>query len=167
MARHPHRLQRRRYIGAYTHFLTACVYDRQEAFRDHELALETTEQLLLTCRKHGFAVFAHTLMPDHVHVLFQGLRQDSDFLKCLNRWRQLSGYWHRQKTGRYLWQEGYWDFTLRDDDSLLSIGSYIVNNPVVAGLAASPTEYPFSGSERFSIAELGSYQPVKPRAGDI
>src|SRR5215204_2394846 len=106
MARHPHRLERDRYRGRFTYFLTACTYQRRDAFRDPEVSLTTTDQLMRACRKHGFADIAHTLMPDHVHVLVEGLRDDSDFLKWLDLWRQLTGYFYTRKTANHLWQEG-------------------------------------------------------------
>ena len=67
---------------------------------------------------------------------------DSDFLKWLDLWRQLTGFYDRSRTGNYLWQEGYWDYTLRDQESVPGIASDIVWNPVVAGLVATPEEYP-------------------------
>lgn len=112
-------------------------------------------------------VIAYTPMPDHVHVLLQGVRDDSDFLKWLNLWRQLTGYWHKRHRQRPLWQEGYWDYTLRDDESITAIAAYIVWNPVVAGLVASPSDYPYTFSERFSITELAATVPGKPRFGDV
>ena len=96
-----------------------------------------------------------------------GTRPDSDFLQWLNLWRQLSGYWWKRRTTEWLWQEGYWDYTLRDDESVPGIASYIVWNPVVAGLVTEPEDFVSTGSERFSISELASIQPVKPRYGDL
>ncbi len=106
-------------------------------------------------------------MPDHVHALVEGLRPDSDFLMWLGLWRQLTGFYERHETGNDLWQEGYWDYTLRDLESVPGIASYIVWNPVVAGLAATPEEYPFTGSERYSIRALAAIPPTKPRFGDL
>ena len=162
MANHPHRLAHSHYRGLYAHFLTASTYDRRPAFTDPSLCAPVTAQLLQSAAKHGFAVFAYCLMPDHVHVLVEAERADADFVKWAHLWRQLSGFWERQRTGRYLWQEGYWDHTLRDDESLLAIAAYIVLNPVRAGLVASPEEYPFSGSSRFSVAELATHVPRRP-----
>jgi REP element-mobilizing transposase RayT len=106
-------------------------------------------------------------MPDHVHALVEGLRPDSDFLMWLGLWRQLTGFYERRETGNDLWQEGYWDYTLRDQESVPGIASYIVWNPVVAGLVATPEAYPFTGSERYSIRALAAIPPTKPRFGDL
>ena len=121
-----------------------------------------TLQLMRASRKHAFVVIAYSLMPDHVHVLVEGLQNDSDFLKWLDLFRQLSGFWGKRHCGFDVWQEGYWDYTLRDQDAIPGIASYIVWNPVVAGLVERPEDYPFTGSERFSIAELAAVPPQRP-----
>ncbi len=162
MARQPHRLALSHYRGRYSHFLTAATYDRRPAFTDAALCATVTEQLFQSATKRGFAVFAYCLMPDHVHVLIEAERADADFLKWVHLWRQLSGFWERKRTGQYLWQEGYWDHTLRDDESLSAVAAYIVLNPVRAGLVASPEEYPFTGSSRFSVMELAVHEPRRP-----
>jgi len=104
-------------------------------------------------------------MPDHAHVLVMAGRPDADFVKWSNLWRQLSGYWERRRTGQYLWQEGYWDHTLRDDESVPAVAAYIAWNPVRAGLTQSPESYPYTGSSQFSVAELAAHIPQRPRDG--
>jgi REP element-mobilizing transposase RayT len=106
-------------------------------------------------------------MPDHVHALVRGVREDSDFLKWLDLWRQLSGFWWQSRHHTPLWQEGYWDYTLRDDDALMSVASYIVWNPVAGGLVASPADYPYTFSEAFTIEEIAAVAPRKPPVGDL
>jgi putative transposase len=139
MANHPHKLPRDHYIGRRTHFLSACTHLRHVLFRSPATCALVTAQLMRASRKHWFVIIAYVLMPDHVHVLVEGTRDDSDFLKWLNLFRQLSGYWEKRRSGCELWQEGYWDYTLRDNDSVASIASYIVWNPVEAGLVGSAT----------------------------
>ena len=102
-------------------------------------------------------------MPDHVHSLVEAERDDSDFIKFLDLFKQLSGFYWRQRTGSFLWQDGFWDYTLRDDESVRGIASYIAWNPVRAGLVRVPTEYPWLGSTLFSVEELASVPPTRPR----
>lgn len=106
-------------------------------------------------------------MPDHVHVLVEGTRADSDFLKWLDLFRQLSGYAEKRRSGAVLWQEGYWDYTLRTSDEMRGIASYIVWNPVIAKLVERPEDYPYAGSDRFTISELAAMSPITPPVGDI
>jgi len=63
---------------------------------------------------------------------------------------------------RHPHREGYWDHTLRDDESLSGVAAYVVLNPVRAGLVASPEEYPFTGSSRFIVVELALHEPRRP-----
>jgi putative transposase len=165
MARHPYRLPREHYIGRNTYFLTASTYRRHEAFRGSELVSASCDRFLRASRTHGFADIAHTYMPDHVHALVEGQRDDSDFIKWLDLWRQLTGFYWRQRTGEFLWEEGYWDYTLRDDDAVLGIASYIVWNPVRAGLVERPELYPFTGSERCTVLQIAAHPQVKPQRG--
>ena len=101
-------------------------------------------------------------MPDHVHVLLEGTREDSDFIKWIDLFKQLSAYYEKRRSGWKLWQEGYWDNVVVDDDAKLSTASYIVWNPVEAKLVERPEEYPFTGSELYSVAELAEVGPLKP-----
>jgi REP element-mobilizing transposase RayT len=162
MARHPHRLPRAHYIGRYTYFLTASTHRKLEVFRDAQLVAACRDRFLRASSKHRFANIAHTYMPDHVHALVEGQRGDSDFIKWLDLWRQLTGFYWRERSGQFLWEEGYWDYTLRDDDAVIRIASYIVWNPVRAGLAARPELYPFTGSDRWSVADIASHPQVRP-----
>ena len=153
-------------MGRFTYFLTSSTYQRRPFFEDAELANAAGDHLLRAARKHGFADTAHVFMPDHVHVLIEGERSNSDFIKWLNLWRQLSGFYWRQRTANYLWGEGYWDYTLRTEDSVRGLASYIAWNPVRAGLVTSPAEYPWIGSERFTVEELASVLLTRPRFSD-
>ena len=56
-------------------------------------------QLLNASKKHRFEIIAYTLMPDHIHGLLEGMRNDSDFISWLDLWRQLSGFWEKRRSG--------------------------------------------------------------------
>jgi len=68
--------------------------------------------------------------------------------------KQRSGFAHKQATRRQLWQKGYFDRLLRDDDTTLDVIAYIIANPVRAGLCDDPKAYPYLGSTKYSIDEL-------------
>ena len=71
-------------------------------------------------------------------------------------WKQRTGFaWHR-RSGRRLWQKGYYDHILRSDEAHLSIARYIFENPVRAGLVKDVREYPWLGSDRFTVEEIMS-----------
>ena len=58
-----------------------------------------------------------------------------------------------------LWQRSYFERVLRDDEDVVGVARYLLNNPVRAGLAASPQEYRFIGSLTMEVKDLlGSVQ---------
>jgi hypothetical protein len=68
--------------------------------------------------------------------------------------RQSSGQKYAARRKRPLWQEGYYEHVLRDDQETKQIARYIINNPVRAGLVRSPLEYPLVGSDIWKLEEL-------------
>ena len=48
-----------------------------------------------------------------------------------------------------LWQDGYFDRVLREDDEPDAVIDYILNNPVRAGLVEQAVNYPYSWSCTF------------------
>jgi hypothetical protein len=70
--------------------------------------------------------------------------------------KQRTGFEWKQRTGQTLWQEGYYDRVLRDEECSLDVISYIADNPVAAGLAPSMAEYPLFGSTEHSIEDLAA-----------
>jgi hypothetical protein len=53
-----------------------------------------------------------------------------------------------------LWQAGYYDRVLRNDDATADVVRYIIQNPVRAEIVESPTSYPHWGSGLYSREQL-------------
>ena len=68
--------------------------------------------------------------------------------------KQVTGFAYRQTHGGSLWQPGYHERILRDDESTLAVARYILENPVRAGLAKALGEWPLAGSDVYSWPEL-------------
>lgn len=99
-------------------------------------------------------LIAYCFMPDHVHLLVSGRSEDADLGRFVGRWKQLTGYHYRRKTGERLWQESYHDHVLRDDEETWRAMRYILENPVRRGLAMNFEDYPHSGSDAYTFDEL-------------
>jgi putative transposase len=153
------------YIGLHAYFLTICVEHRRQAFGDPACARGVCAEFLSTAAAYGLAVIAYCVMPDHVHALIEGLRPDADFRRFVSMFKQRSAFDYRRAKNRSFWQEGYFDYVLRDDDSLVGIAAYILNNPIRAGLCATMREYPFMGSECYTLDELSDAIQFKPPRG--
>jgi len=93
-------------------------------------------------------------MPDHVHLLVEGVSLESDFKRFAKMAKQRAGGLYARTHHQRLWQEGYYEQVLRDDDDARELARYIVNNPLRAGLVESPSDYPFVGSDVWALEEL-------------
>lgn len=83
-------------------------------------------------------------MPDHLHALFRGTKDDAAFKPFMTILRQRTALTYTALTGERLWQEGYFDRVLRANDDTCVWVEYIVQNPVRANLVERPAEYPFT-----------------------
>ncbi|HEY7446911.1 MAG TPA: transposase [Vicinamibacterales bacterium] len=142
------------YVGLHQYFLTICTAARQPSFEEDESASWLCEQILKAFEPLQFAVVAFCVMPDHVHLLLEGLRDDADLRMAVHNWKLRTGFAWKQRSGRRLWQEGYFDYVLRDEDQVVDIVKYILNNPLRAKLVDDPTKYPYVGSTRYPLSEL-------------
>jgi len=123
-------------------------------FADDNAARKATEQLLRTSRDYGFEAIAYCFMPDHLHALVTGLRADSDFRRFTAMFKQRSAFEHLSRRPGRLWQEGYFDRVLREDDDIERTAAYILGNPFRAGLCHAFGDYPHLGSSRYTIEQL-------------
>jgi len=134
----PKRLSSHSYGGRANYFLTFCTYERVKALTDPDIAARTLEQFRRTAAVEQFAIRAYCLMPDHVHLLVEGLSASSDLKRFAKMAKQRSGGVHRRRRGQRLWQEGYFERVLRDGDDPAAIGRYIIDNPIEAGFQNYP-----------------------------
>jgi len=102
------------------------------------------------------------LMPDHIHALMS-FTPDKPMSDVIGDWKRFHARKHR-----IIWQEGYFDHRLRDDErgEQLSIKmDYIRANPVAAGLCAKSEDWPWiidsvtGGSNSPLLDEGGSSSP--------
>jgi putative transposase len=142
------------YLGSYRYFVTFCTFGRRETFRDAAVAPMVLVQVRRTSRAAAFAILAYCFMPDHVHLLVEGTSEAADFRRFIKRLKQSSGQAYSHRAKQPLWQEGYYDRVLRSGDDAKAIARYIVWNPVRAGLASVPSEYPYVGSDVWTLEEL-------------
>lgn len=146
MASHPKRLEHFPYTGKHRYFFTFCTQDRRCYFEDAAHVSLVTTQLLQSSTFHDVAVDTYCAMPDHVHLLVQGTTDTADARGFMAHFKQHTGWRFRQATRRRLWQGSYYDHVVREEEGVAGVISYIVNNPVRAGLVESPDDYPFWGS---------------------
>ena len=90
--------------------------------------------------KQRWHITLFLLMPDHLHALLSFPRNGS-MSSVIGDWNHFQARKHR-----IIWQEGYFDHRLRDEqrgEQLSAKLNYIRQNPVVAGLCANATDWPW------------------------
>ncbi len=156
-------------MGLHKYFLTLCTGRRQPWFRDADTARSVIAQLLRYAGVLGFDVIAYCVMPDHVHALVEGRTDHADLRLFVHRWKRSTGFEWRRRSSHPLWQEGYFDYILRDEDATAGIVRYIVGNPLRAGLVEQIADYPWTGSSVVSLQALAEmsmdWQPPWKAAG--
>jgi len=96
------------------------------------------------CAQDNCDMHAWVIMANRVHLLFTPHSDVSELM------RRLKGYSARQanqllaRTSQPFWQDESYDHLVRNGDEFRRIESYILTNPVKAGLAASVGECPWS-----------------------
>ena len=128
------------------YFVTLCTMDRKQILNRpniHSVFIAFCE----AATKHGVHVGRYVLMPDHVH-LFVAAALDgvnlSTWIKSLKN--TLSKSWRAGAIASPHWQKGFFDHVLRSSDSYEEKWSYVVANPVRAGLVGSVEDWPYQGT---------------------
>jgi len=88
----------------------------------------------------------YVVMPNHVHILITPRAQVPKVMQSLKRFTGLEGNRILGVTGRPFWQDESYDRLVRNREELERIARYIEMNPVEAGLAAAPEEFPWSSA---------------------
>ena len=120
------------------YFITMCVDGRRRVLDNASTWRSICDTLHRLDRWRTLAAVA---MPDHLHLI-TAPRQDrdesvSDFSRWFKRW--LRETLHHE----WQWQEGCFDHLLRSGESANGRWEYIRQNPVRAGLAKLPSDWPW------------------------
>jgi putative transposase len=160
--RRPPRISAEDYRGGVRIFFTMCTFQRRPLFGCCEFTHAVIEILLRTAKEFDVEITAHCFMPDHVHMLVEGRSETADQTKFASVFRQRTGYAYRRTRKDRLWQEGYFDRSLRRCEQTIDVVAYIVGNPVRARLCEAPEQYPFTGSSRYRIEDLADAVQWRP-----
>jgi putative transposase len=123
-------------------------------FTDAPAVQLVLKHFLQQAEEQGFAILAYCFMPDHVHLLIEGLSADSDCKRFVSRAKQFSGFHYQQQYKRKLWQRYGYERVMRDNEATIDVARYILANPLRAGLVKDIREYGFTGSSVVTIDEM-------------
>ncbi len=96
-------------------------------------------------------------MPDHAHLVVEGLDDGAELKRFISRAKQMSGYYYKQRYGTPLWQRYSYEHVLRSEEPAPVVVGYVLENPVRAGLADDVRDYPHVRSSVYERDELIEY----------
>lgn len=137
-------------IPGYPHHIIQRGNNRQPIFAsdaDYQTLLSMLEE---NARKFGVGVHAYVLMSNHFHLLAtpeatQGIPQ---MMQAVGR-RYVRYFNQRQGRTGTLWEGRYKSTLIQSERYLLTCMAYIDLNPVRAGLASEPADYPWSSHSHY------------------
>jgi REP element-mobilizing transposase RayT len=113
----------------------------QRPLTEPELAQSILDSAKFYHQKQRWFITLFVLMPDHLHALVS-FNHDQVMSRVIGDWK----HFHALENA-VLWQEGYFDHRLRDDErgEQLSLKmDYIRANPVAAGLCTKSEDWPWA-----------------------
>ncbi|WP_411564017.1 REP-associated tyrosine transposase [Pseudomonas shirazensis] len=124
------------------YLLTTVTHQREALFGQLHTARIVVQQLRLSDQEQDCQSLAWVVMPDHVHWLIE--LKSVTLGTLMRRFKSRSSLALHKAGVRYgpVWQAGYQDRALRREESMRSVATYIVENPVRAKLVDSVGDYP-------------------------
>ncbi len=118
------------------YLLTMVTHHRQAVFADFQAARCLIRTLQAEERLSRASTWAYVLMPDHLHWLMQ-LGEEVDLARCVQGVKSLVS----RQLDQTVWQAGFHDRAMRKEEDLQALASYIVANPLRAGLVKRVGDY--------------------------
>jgi REP element-mobilizing transposase RayT len=136
------------------------IANRCQGWLDDRFHARTREIFLHTAAREGLICPTYCLMPDHLHLVWMGLRRDSDQLNAMAFFRTHLG----SVLAPRRFQHQPYDHVLRQHErqrnAFAGVCNYILENPLRAELVMHPADWLFTG------AILPGYPKVHPLERD-
>jgi REP element-mobilizing transposase RayT len=111
---------------------------REKIFSRYESAAIAARCFYNTTIAEHADTLAFVVMPDHIHWLLQ-LGESSSLSAAVRIYKAKVSV----LLGQRIWQPGFHDHAVRDDEDLVNVARYIVANPLRAGLCGKIGDYPY------------------------
>jgi putative transposase len=126
------------------YFITICTIHRQKIV-DLDTTHHAFEYYVRRARdEFGVAIGRYLIMPDQMHFFVQG-GDDFELAQWVNGLKRVISVAFAAPKKNPLWQRGFFDHALRNDESYSQKWEYVRENPVRAGLVRKADEWPFEG----------------------
>jgi putative transposase len=138
---------RRLYVAEAIYFITAVTLQRQPIFANTAEIERLRETMRAVKEIHPFNMIAFVFLPDHFHLLIR-VSPDTDISQIMHSIKRNFTLNYKRAhaiTDKLtLWQHGFWDHVLRNEQDFVNHLHYIHYNAVKHGRVTTPEAYPHS-----------------------
>ena len=126
------------------YFITSSCHARNRIFASRQSAEIMMTEFACHAAADEFESLAYVVMPDHIHWLIQ-LRIPTSLHEIV---RRLKGRSARKvnlarNSSEPVWQKGFHDHALRREEAIEDVATYLIYNPLRAGLVRDVNDYPY------------------------
>jgi REP element-mobilizing transposase RayT len=123
---------------------TVCAEDKRPILLTDAVRDEMIRALPVAAEIAGCQLMAWCLMPDHVHTLLRVGPGGGDILRFLHSYKSWTGRVMSEAGLAGTWERSFWDRHARSRDDISSLISYVLHNPVRAGVSETWEAWPYS-----------------------
>ena len=136
------------YAGAFYH-VTSRGNEQKDVFKSRRDREKFLEYLASATERYGAAIHAYCLMSNHYHLLLETPEGNlSQIMRHING--AYTTYFNiKRKRAGHLFQGRFKAILVEADEYATELSRYIHLNPVRAGMAENPGEYPWSSFQRY------------------
>ncbi|MBU2101948.1 MAG: transposase [bacterium] len=148
--------RKRIYVEQLPYFITVNFFKRKPFFRYPGYTLLMLQVLKVQREQYFFKLYEYILMPDHYHIIISPAK-DKNISNVMHHCNGMFAKLFNRKSGNkgQVFQHGFYDHGIRDLRDYQIKAQYIHMNPVRAGLALQPEQYPWSSARNRVLGDEG------------
>ena len=139
---------RRNRVPGGTFFFTVNLHNRRSTLLvDH--VVELRDSFTAVRERHPFHIDAVVVLPEHLHAVWTLPEGDDDYAL---RWRLIKTRFTQsliRSAETKVWQDRYWEHTIRDEPDFEAHVNYVHINPVKHGYVERASEWQHSSIHRY------------------
>jgi len=142
--------------GAFHHVMNRGI-NKLKVFQKNNLKRKYIEMMSEKSKKYGIRIFAYCVMNNHFHICLENTSGNlSDFMKSLNgHYGQY--YRHITNSKGYVFEDRFKSTLIQDENYLLIVIKYILQNPVRSLYVSDPFDYQWSSINEYFSTENNTF----------
>jgi REP element-mobilizing transposase RayT len=145
------------HLKQYPYITTTVTINREPIFKKHKAANILLDTILSGKRQSWYYLISFIIMLDHIHLII--VPREKNISECM---KSIKGFSSRQINKLFdrkgsIWQAGYYDYILDNEDKILSRIRYVEENPVRKGLVTRAEYYKYSSARYRNETDYGMF----------